>query len=139
MKPRHPREQVSEEPPNIPQERAFAFYAPQLLEERQRQYLRVRKLLEGFVAFAARVEAGVSVVHEAEEHDDRLFNGAQGGGTKTSKFSAMRSGRTDFGIAERPSCRCHRSITCAGVLPCASAMPRIVGSSKVRPVLPLPR
>jgi hypothetical protein len=35
MKPRHPREQVSEEPPNIPQERAFAFYAPQLLEERQ--------------------------------------------------------------------------------------------------------
>jgi hypothetical protein len=84
MKPRHPREQVSEEPPNIPQERAFAFYAPQLLEERQRQYLRVRKLLEGFVAFAARVEAGVSVVHEAEEHDDRLFNGAQGGGMLAS-------------------------------------------------------
>src|SRR5215216_6266791 len=30
---------------------------------------------------------------------------------KTSKFSAMRAGLVDFGIAERPSCRCQRSIT----------------------------
>src|SRR5215212_4247440 len=31
--------------------------------------------------------------------------------SKTSKFSAMRAGLVDFGIAERPSCRCQRSIT----------------------------
>ena len=30
----------------------------------------------------------------------------------------MRAGLTDFGIAERPSCRCQRSITWAADLPC---------------------
>ena len=33
-------------------------------------------------------------------------------------FSAIRAGLVDFGITERPCCRCQRSITCAGVLPC---------------------
>ena len=31
--------------------------------------------------------------------------------SKTSKFSAMRAGFVDLGIAERPSCTCQRSIT----------------------------
>jgi len=35
--------------------------------------------------------------------------------------SAMRSGRTDFGMAEKPRWRCQRSTICAGVLPCFSA------------------
>ena len=34
------------------------------------------------------------------------------------------AGVTDFGIATLPSCRCQRSTTCAGVLPCASATER---------------
>jgi hypothetical protein len=33
-------------------------------------------------------------------------------------------------------CRCQRSITCAGVLPCVSASLPITGSSSVRPWLP---
>ena len=41
MKPSCPLEEVRKEPPNIPQKRAFTFYAWQLLEERQRQDLRV--------------------------------------------------------------------------------------------------
>jgi hypothetical protein len=39
---------------------------------------------------------------------------------KTSKFSAIRAGLVDFGIAERLSCTCHRSITCAGRWPSES-------------------
>ena len=38
--------------------------------------------------------------------------------SNTSMFSAIRSGRVDFGIAERPCWRCQRNITCAGVFPC---------------------
>jgi hypothetical protein len=50
MKPSYPLEEVRKEPPNIPQKRAFTFYAWQLLEERQRQDLRVLKLLKGSIA-----------------------------------------------------------------------------------------
>jgi hypothetical protein len=57
--------------------------------------------------------------------------------SNTSKFSAIRSGRTDFGIAERPSCRCQRIITSAGVLPWAAAIALMAGSSKV--AVPVPR
>ena len=57
--------------------------------------------------------------------------------SKTPKFSAIRSGRTDFGMALRPSCRCQRIMTCAGVLPWAVAIAAIAGSSKV--LVPLPR
>ena len=37
-------------------------------------------------------------------------------------------GVVDLGITERPCCRCQRSITWAGVLPCVSAMAPITGS-----------
>ncbi|MEU7428224.1 hypothetical protein [Streptomyces sp. NPDC040750] len=41
---------------------------------------------------------------------------------KTSMFSAMRSRRVDLGMTERPCCRPRRNSTCAGLLPCASAI-----------------
>src|SRR3954466_8271209 len=44
--------------------------------------------------------------------------------SKTLKFSAMRSGRTDFGIATTPRCVNQRMITCAIVLPCCSPIDR---------------
>ena len=56
--------------------------------------------------------------------------------SKTSKFSAMRCGLVDFGMTERPCCRCQRSITWAGDLPCASAIAPMTGSSRVLPWLP---
>ena len=43
----------------------------------------------------------------------------------------MRAGLIDFGIAERPSCRCQRSITWAADLPCWRAISSSVGSSNV--------
>src|SRR5208283_3208339 len=49
----------------------------------------------------------------------------------TSKFSAMRRGLVDFGMTERPSCRCQRSMTCAGLLEWDSAILTMAGSSRV--------
>ena len=56
--------------------------------------------------------------------------------SNTSMFSAMRLGLVDFGMTERPCCRPQRSITWAGVLPCALAMSPMTGSSSVLPWLP---
>jgi hypothetical protein len=50
-----------------------------------------------------------------------------------SKFSAIREGVTDLGIAWRPCWRCQRSITWAGVLSWAAAMSRMTGACKVLP------
>jgi hypothetical protein len=58
--------------------------------------------------------------------------------SNTSMFSAMRCGLVDFGMTERPSCRCQRSMTWAGLLAWARAMPRMTGSSSVL-VCPLSR
>lgn len=60
-----------------------------------------------------------------------LISSAVSSKSKTSKFSVISSGRTDFGIALRPSCRCQRIMTCAGVLPRAAAIEAMAGSSKV--------
>ena len=49
--------------------------------------------------------------------------------SKTSKFSAMRCGLTDFGIAEMPCSMCQRRTTCADVFRCFAASSRIVGCS----------
>jgi len=58
----------------VPQERTFALHAPQLLEERQGDDLRVREALEGFVASSTGVEMSVGgVVDEAEEDGKGLF------------------------------------------------------------------
>src|SRR6185437_11914918 len=51
--------------------------------------------------------------------------------SNTSKFSAMRWGLVDFGMTERPSCRCQRSMTCAGLLEWDSAILTMAGSSRV--------
>ena len=48
--------------------------------------------------------------------------------SKTSKFSAMRCGLTDFGIAQKPCSRCQRRTTCAGVLPYLAARSVMTGS-----------
>jgi hypothetical protein len=49
--------------------------------------------------------------------------------SKMSKFSSMRCGLTDFGIAETPCPMCQRSTTCAAVLPWFAASSTIVGCS----------
>jgi len=66
-------EQVGEEPLGVAQERAVAFYAPQLLEEGEGDDFRVREALYGFVAAGTGVEMGVSVVDEAKQHREGLF------------------------------------------------------------------
>jgi hypothetical protein len=73
------REEVDEETLGVAQEGSFALHAPQLLEERQRQDLRVRELLERLEALPPRVEVSVGVVHEAEQDRDRPFQGSEGG------------------------------------------------------------
>jgi hypothetical protein len=74
VKPHNSRKQVREEPLGIAQKRALALGAPQLLEERERDDLRVREALYGFVASSAvGVEIGVGVVDEAEEDGQGLF------------------------------------------------------------------
>ena len=74
MQPPYPREQLTEEALGIPQERAFALHAPQLLQEGEGDDLGVRKPLYGLVASsAAGVEEAVGVVYEAEKHCQSLF------------------------------------------------------------------
>jgi hypothetical protein len=74
MQPHHSREQMREEPLGIPQERALRLHAPQLLEERMRDHLRVGEALYGSVAASAvGVEMSVSVVYEIEEDAQSLF------------------------------------------------------------------
>ena len=66
MEPYHAREEVREEPLGVAQERPLALHAPQLLQEGERQHLRVREPLERSVHVPPRVDAGVGVVDEAE-------------------------------------------------------------------------
>lgn len=53
--------------------------------------------------------------------------------SKTSKFSTIRSGVTDFGNSTSPSCRCQRMTTCPGVLRCELTISPTVGSSSTSP------
>ena len=65
---------MREESLGIPQERAFAFHAPKLLEQGEGDHFRVREALYGLVASStAGVEVGVGVVYEAEEHGQSFF------------------------------------------------------------------
>src|SRR3546814_1093953 len=52
---------------------------------------------------------------------------------KTSKFSLMLLGVTDFGITTRPLSRCQRMITWAAVRLCFVAMAPITGSCSSLP------
>jgi len=63
----HPRNsrEVDEEPPGVAQEGVLALDAPKLLQERQRQDLRIRKLLERLEARGVGVEGGVGILDEA--------------------------------------------------------------------------
>lgn len=72
--PHHAGEQVREEPLGLAQEGLLALHAPKLLEECDRNDLRVREALERGVALAARVEETVGLLYEAEENDDGLFS-----------------------------------------------------------------
>src|SRR5918994_75876 len=81
VEPYHPRKQMREESLGIPQQRAFAFHAPKLLEQGEGDHFRVREALYGLVASSTvRVERGVSVIYEAEEHGQSLFQVNEGGG-----------------------------------------------------------
>src|SRR5829696_7666030 len=68
VQPRHPREEVDEEPRRVPEEGPLALHAAQLLEEGEREDLRVREPLERGVAISPRVEEAIGVVDEAEQH-----------------------------------------------------------------------
>jgi hypothetical protein len=63
MEPHYPREQVREESLGVAQERALALHTTQLLEKRQRDDLRICRLLYGLVVPSARVEQGVGLAY----------------------------------------------------------------------------
>jgi hypothetical protein len=63
-----PREKVREEAGGLAQERVFGLYAPELLEERKGEDLRVGELFEGGVAASARVEPVLGVVDLTEQN-----------------------------------------------------------------------
>jgi hypothetical protein len=69
----HAGEQVREESLGVAQEGTLALDAAQLLEERERQDLGVRKPLEPFVAPGAGVEVRIGIVYEAEQDGESLF------------------------------------------------------------------
>ena len=77
MQPRHAREEVDEEPRRVPEEGPLALHAAQLLQEGEREDLRVREPLEGLVAPPSRVEVGVGVVDEAEQDGYGLFRSGE--------------------------------------------------------------
>ena len=69
---------MREEPLGIPEEGALALQAAELLEEGERDDLRVREPLERAVGIGAvGVEESVSVVDEAEEHGEGLFQASR--------------------------------------------------------------
>jgi hypothetical protein len=72
---------VREESLAITQERTLRLHAPKLLEEGQSDDLRIGEVFEGFVAVRSpRVEGGVGVVYEAEEHGQSFFQVVEGEG-----------------------------------------------------------
>jgi len=72
--PHRPGEQVREEPGHVEQEGALGLHAPEPLEDREGQELRVGEPLEGGVSPpVVGVEPVVGVVDEAEEDGYRLF------------------------------------------------------------------
>jgi hypothetical protein len=69
VEPHYTREQVREEAFAVAQEGALALHPSELLKEGEGDHLRIREVFEGFVAVRTpRVEGGVGVVYEAEEH-----------------------------------------------------------------------
>jgi hypothetical protein len=73
VQPHHAREEVGEEPRRVPEEGPLALHAAQLLEEGEREDLRVREPLERGVDLGPRVEEAIGVVDEAEQHGHGLF------------------------------------------------------------------
>src|SRR5215208_2780487 len=93
----HPGEQVGEEPLGVPQEGALALHPPQLLEERERDDLRVGKPLERPVTLPVRVEEGVGVVDEAEQDGEGLFRvGEAWGMVGSGHLSLLGEGRLSW-------------------------------------------
>ena len=58
---------------------SVALHPSELLEQVEGDDFRVQEALERSVASGVRVEQGVGIVHEAEEHDHRLFQLGEGG------------------------------------------------------------
>jgi hypothetical protein len=73
VKPHDPGEQLREESLGVPEERALALDAPELLEEHQGRDLGVREPLYGLVAVGLGVEEGVGVIDQAEKHGEGVF------------------------------------------------------------------
>ena len=74
----------------------------------------VAPVLGAGVGLRVRAEPG-AVVESVERGHCSSVNSK----SKTSRFSAMRSGETERGMTTLPSCMLQRISTCAGVLPCA--------------------
>ena len=103
VEPHHSREQIREEPPGVTQEEALAFHTPKLLEERERDDLRVRKPLEGLVVPAFWIKQGVSVVYETEEHGQGFFQVGERGGMLGSGHPRFLSSRVRMAPLYRQS------------------------------------
>ncbi len=97
---------MREEPLRVAQERAFAFHASELLEQGERDDLRFREPLEGFVASSAGVEMGVSVVDEAEEDGEGLFRPGEAWGMVELGYLSLLP-RGDYDGPLSISCRIH--------------------------------
>jgi hypothetical protein len=77
VKSHHAGEQLREESLGVPEERALALDAPELLEERQGQDLGVREPLYGLVALRLWVEMSIGVVDETEEDGEGIFRSGE--------------------------------------------------------------
>jgi len=66
-----PRKEVREEASGLAQEGALALHAAKLLQEGERNDLRVGELLEGLVMLRFGIEDMVSVIYEAKQNDNR--------------------------------------------------------------------
>lgn len=81
-------------------------------EIRQPGHVRIRSVTHSLVQ---RIDACNFVNAEFEVEDVEVLH--------------LRAGLVDFGMAERPSCRCQRSMTWAGLFAWVCAIARIEGSS----------
>ena len=74
-----PGKEMGEESRRVPEEGPLALHAPELLEEGEGEDLGVREPLERSVVLSPRVEEGIGVVDEAEQHSHAYSKRAAGG------------------------------------------------------------
>jgi hypothetical protein len=83
--------------------------------------LRIRRFQRDVLGLGPAAAAGVQGVERSHLVGGELE-------WKRSGYSAMRSALVDFGMTERLCWMPQRSMTCAGLLPCAAAIRPITGS-----------